>query len=99
MELMKKIAFIDSSRLYSSEHTIVGEFTYGLPDIIVYERDETTLTIGKFCSIANDVKIICGGNHRTDWISTYPFNIYINEYKTIEGNPISKGNITIGNDV
>lgn len=99
MELMKKRALMDSPKLYNNEHTTVGEFTYGLPDIVTYEGDETTLIIGRFCSIAKNVKIVCGGNHRVDWISTYPFNIFISEYAAIKGHPCSKGNITIGNDV
>jgi len=35
------------------------------------------LIIGKFCSIASDVKFIMnGGNHRTDWFTNYPFPIF-----------------------
>lgn len=35
----------------------------------------TTLRIGAFCSIAAGVQILIGGEHRVDWISTYPFNV------------------------
>lgn len=41
-----------------------------------------------------------GGNHRTDWCSTYPFNALLKEnYGYIKGHPSSKGDVTIGNDV
>lgn len=58
--------------------------------------------LGKFCSIAGDVTIFLGGNHRTDWISTYPFNV-LNELfpnaRKITGHPSTKGDVVIGNDV
>ena len=31
------------------------------------------LTIGRYCSIADKVEILLGGDHRLDWASTYPF--------------------------
>ena len=50
----------------------IGKYTYGNPNILDWD-DGTKLNIGKFCSIADNVTIILGGNHRTDWITTYPF--------------------------
>ena len=78
----------------------IGLYSYGTPEIFVYEGDSNKVKIGKFCSIANDVKIFVGGNHRVDWISTYPFRIMFNlpgQYK--DGHPSSKGDVVIGNDV
>ena len=50
----------------------IGKYTYGTP--IVHEWGEKTkLVIGKFCSIAKNVNVYLGGNHRTDWVTTYPF--------------------------
>ena len=43
-----------------------------------------------------------GGNHRVDWVTTYPFNVlpqYFSKGKDILGHPASKGDIIIGNDV
>lgn len=75
----------------------IGEYTYGNPTLIHYDKN-TTLTIGKFCSIADKVTIILGGEHDTHKLSTYPFHILMN--KAIDGDwKTSKGNITIGNDV
>lgn len=79
----------------------VGEFTYGTPKVLDW-GEGATLVIGKFCSIADDVTIFLGGNHRTDWVSTYPFNVLNDEFpnaKEIKGHPISKGDVIIGNDV
>lgn len=76
----------------------IGEWTYGNP--IIRKGDSTTrLEIGKYCSIASGVQILLGGEHRKDWVTTYPFNVIFPEAKSIEGHPASKGDISIGNDV
>jgi acetyltransferase-like isoleucine patch superfamily enzyme len=95
-----------SLRFYTKDILIgenyrIGEFSYGRPKVIAFTKD-TKLTIGKFCSIAANVKIILGADHRTDWVSTYPFpalgRIW-SEAAGVEGHPASKGDIVIGNDV
>ena len=79
-----------------------GRHTYGHENISILYGEGGELTIGSFCSIAQGVTIYLGGNHRTDWISTYPFG-HINQETFDEskgvGHPGSKGNVTIGNDV
>ena len=81
----------------------VGRFTYGYETMEVYQWGEgASLEIGAFCSISNGLKIILGGNHRTDWSTTFPFgHIFIEELggKGIQGHPQTRGNIRIGNDV
>ncbi len=62
-------------------------------------NDETKLKIGKFCSLGEDVVFILGGEHRADWITTYPFNALFSEGAHITGHPSSKGDIVVGNDV
>lgn len=85
---------------FKSQNFEIGEYTYGKPHVSF--SDEANLTIGKFCSIAPGVVIFLGGNHRVDWITTYPFN-KINDFfpsaKSILGHPETKGNVSIGNDV
>ncbi len=80
----------------------IGKHTYGVP--LVFDANKSsTLTIGDFTSISDNVRIFLDGEHRTDWVSMYPprgFNITHGTYlKTTEGHPRSKGNVTIGNDV
>ena len=58
-----------------------------------------TLQIGAFCSIADDVLILLGGEHRIDWVTTYPFSYFWPAGKNIKGFPMSKGDVIIGNDV
>ncbi|WP_212637632.1 CatB-related O-acetyltransferase [Desulfocicer vacuolatum] len=76
----------------------VGRGTYGEPTIRRW-GDATTLKVGCFCSIANNVTIFLGGNHRTDWITTYPFPVFRENAKQIKGHPASHGNVIIGHDV
>lgn len=81
----------------------IGSHTYGHLKILGWEN-ETELKIGKFCSIAKDVTILLGGEHRVDWVSTYPFSGEVfkpiwPEAEDVLGHPRSKGNVVIGNDV
>jgi len=79
----------------------IGDFTYGYPYVFSWDEN-TILKIGKYCSIANNVKIFLGGNHRIDWVTTYPFMKFKNEWpaaKIISGHPSTKGDVIIGNDV
>lgn len=89
--------FVPAYKVIHSE-IVVGEYTYGRPEIYAWDK-KTRLFIGKYCSFAKGVKIILGGEHRTDWVSTYPFSVFFDETKEIRGHPHTKGNITIGNDV
>ena len=79
-----------------------GKYTYGT--INHYTKNfpgPAVLKVGKFCSIA-DVRMLLTTNHRTDWVSTYPFgHIHQNVFNSFngEGHPNSKGDIIIGNDV
>jgi virginiamycin A acetyltransferase len=50
----------------------IGDGTYGNPRILWSEQAH--LVIGKYCSIAEGVVITLGGNHRVDWVTTYPFS-------------------------
>jgi acetyltransferase-like isoleucine patch superfamily enzyme len=79
----------------------VGKYSYGRPNIN-WNNNDAELIIGNFCSIANGVNIYLGGNHRIDWITTYPFgHIHKNIFNKFDGvgHPSTKGNVVIGNDV
>jgi len=92
---------IFTKHLLKGKQFIIGDFTYGEP-IIHYWGEGATLQIGKFCSIAGNVNIFLGGNHRIDWITTYPFSALSSFFpmaKGIVGHPATKGDIVIRNDV
>ncbi|WP_010487430.1 CatB-related O-acetyltransferase [Pseudomonas sp. S9] len=75
-----------------------GTGSYGMPEVKDF-REGTTLRIGAYCSIANGVLIVLGGDHRTNWISTYPFPAKLKEASHIKGYGGSRGDVIIGNDV
>lgn len=79
----------------------VGKHTYGVEHIkIKYAREDINLTIGKFCSIADNITIYQAGDHHADWITTYPFShkeIFDKSPKT--NHATTRGDIIIGNDV
>lgn len=78
------------------------KYSYGLENIKVRDWGEgADVKVGSFCSIADNVTIFIGGNHRTDWITTYPFG-HINQNVFPwhgKGHPATKGDVVIGNDV
>lgn len=80
---------------------VTGKYTYGTP-MFWNEISNADLYIGKFCSISQNVKILLGGNHRTDWVTTYPFgHINTDVFNKFDGSgtPTTKGDVIIGNDV
>lgn len=80
---------------------VIGDHTYGEPTILQFDQT-TRLVMGRFCSISDQVTLILGGNHRSDWITTYPFPAFKEswpEAAAIQGHPASKGDIIIGHDV
>lgn len=78
----------------------IGDHSYGNPSVRHWPPSGR-LVFGKYCSVAEEVVILLGGNHRTDWITTYPFN-EIEVWPTahsIIGHPATRGDVVIGNDV
>lgn len=93
----------------------VGKHTYGDGNIKIHSLGEgSKISIGSFCSIASNCNIYLSGNHRIDWITTYPFpafkNIWPNASNVLFTKPSEQsmmasvecygnGNVIIGNDV
>jgi chloramphenicol O-acetyltransferase type B len=76
----------------------IGAGSYG--DLTVLDWGEgATLSIGAYTSIGTAVQVFLGGEHRTDWITTFPFSALWESAKAIKGHPRSKGDVAIGNDV
>jgi len=77
---------------------VIGRGTYGWLKVID-AGEGATLKIGAFCSIAKGVTLLLGGEHHTEWISTYPFPALWRAARHIPGHPKTKGDVIIGNDV
>ena len=74
----------------------VGKRTYGELIVYYWGTKLEKLKIGSYCSIAQDVKFILGGNHYTDTVSTYPFKVKLGlESKEA----LTKGEIVLEDDV
>jgi acetyltransferase-like isoleucine patch superfamily enzyme len=79
----------------------VGAYTYGAPKVRFAEAG-AKLTIGRYGSIADGVEIMLGGNHRLDWITTYPFPALPRLWPEAvgrDGSHATNGDVTIGHDV
>lgn len=87
--------------IIQGDHIEVGEYTYGRPRIV--GQFGASRRIGKFCSIAAETMIMLGGDHRIDFITTYPFAAFADAWPEVRapagGTRISKGGVVIGNDV
>lgn len=77
----------------------VGENTYGSPAFWLWHESER-IQIGRYCSFAGEVAILGGGEHRVDWVTTYPLRVLFDDpLANKDGHPASKGPTIIGNDV
>jgi acetyltransferase-like isoleucine patch superfamily enzyme len=79
----------------------IGEFSHGRPKVRFPESGKK-LTIGRYCSIADRVEILLGGEHRMDWATTYPFSALRDLWPLapeMENYHSSRGDVTIGHDV
>ncbi|GJE09693.1 2,3,4,5-tetrahydropyridine-2,6-dicarboxylate N-acetyltransferase [Methylobacterium longum] len=79
----------------------IGAYSYGRPKVRFAESGRR-LTIGRYCSIADKVEILLGGDHRLDWASTYPFAAMrglFPDARAPEDYHASRGDVVIGHDV
>lgn len=101
INLLKKIyRRVNSFKKVTNDPRIsIGSGTYGINENSIYIWKNTDkVEIGKYCSIAPEVKIIASGEHLYNSIANYPFKAMVlkagNEFDTY-----SKGPVIIGNDV
>ena len=109
LENQASVVFLKT--IIQNPNILVGDYTYyhdfenpeNFEKNVLYHFDfeNDKLIIGKFCSIASDVKFIMnGGNHRTDWLTNYPFPIFGGLWETaMPDSWPNKGDTIIGNDV
>lgn len=78
-----------------------GKHTYGKIKTHTW-NEKAVLKVGNFCSIGENVHVYLDGNHRIDWVTTFPFghvakSIFPN-FNGV-GHPATKGDVVVGNDV
>lgn len=76
----------------------IGRGSYGGLTVLDF-GEGATVRIGAYCSFAAGVQVFLGGEHRMDWVSTYPFSALDPRHASIKGHPRTRGDVTIGNDV
>jgi acetyltransferase-like isoleucine patch superfamily enzyme len=77
----------------------VGRHSYGTPQVHVWPNGGK-LKIGHFTSIADEVHILLGGDHPTDWVTTFPLSIRLGLAGAWQdGMPSTKGDVVVGSDV
>ena len=74
----------------------VGDGVYGPLNVLMHNKGAERLRIGNFCSIANNVTFVLASEHPYRGISTYPFKVKLGMQ---ELEAVSKGDITVGDDV
>lgn len=78
----------------------MGRHSYGRPRILIFPGDKGKVTVGAFVSMAGEIDIFVGGNHRPDWVTTFPIRQQFGlEGMFEDGHPASRGEVVIGNDV
>ena len=94
------IEYFEIPPLASQAHRVtVDRFTYGNPKFLMWDEKER-IDIGSFCSIADEVVIPGGGEHRPDWITTFPLRIAFDDERAgKDGHAATKGTTTIGHNV
>ena len=77
-------------------HTKVGRHTYGVKkSTFLFERHDSDVRIGAFCSFAPEVKIHASSEH-PQAVTTYPLHRFCGEKRSFS---VAKGPVIIGNDV
>ncbi len=91
------------SQAWLKQHGLlaIGRHSYAPPALVrVFAGDSARVVIGDYCSLASDVEIMPGGNHRTDTVTTYALRQHLvpDDVERV-GEPWSKGDVEIGSDV
>lgn len=89
--------FTRAGNMFPLSCVTVGDYTYGTLNIHYYNQPEEHLSIGRYCSIANNVNFFTGGGHAFSHITSYPFKNRVTRNAIKEA--MSKGPITIEDDV
>ena len=81
--------------VFDIDAVTVGKATYGMLNVVT-SGINAHLTIGNYCSIADNVTFILSAEHPMNTISTYPFKAKL---LSQGAEALSKGNITVADDV
>ncbi|WP_287812258.1 CatB-related O-acetyltransferase [Pseudomonas sp.] len=75
----------------------IGAASYGKPEVVEF-GDDTTFRVGAYSSIAEEVTVLLGGGHRTDWVTCFPFPAFVDGLEEAGDYKPTKGDVVIGSD-
>ncbi|HEP1839293.1 TPA: CatB-related O-acetyltransferase [Streptococcus suis] len=82
---------------FDINQVMVGNYSYGELQVKTFGDRQHKLKIGSFVSIAQGTKFLLAGEHDYSRLTTFPIEKYVLKKSSAE--PISKGDIVIGDDV
>lgn len=85
------------SVVFNMDTVSVGNYTYGGLCVKNYGDKSTRLMIGHYCSIAQNSEFCLAGEHSYHTVSTFPLEKY--GFHSRDNEPLSKGDIILGDDV
>jgi len=86
-----------AGNMFPIERVRIGDYSYGVLNVHYYFQPEEKLTIGRYCSIADNVHFFLGGGHKYTNIMSFPFKNVITKNEIAEAT--TKGPIVLGDDV
>lgn len=86
-----------AGNIFPIDKVSIGKHTYGTLNVHCYNQPEEHLSIGAYCSIADNTCFMLGGEHDYKTLMTYPFKNRITKNEIQEA--ITKGPIVIEDDV
>mgnify|MGYP001003489113 CR=1 FL=1 len=81
---------------FPMDKVTVGNYTYGNLIVRSWGADNEGLNIGNFCSIADNVTFLMGGEHDYSRFLSFPYDAF---FVSHEADVKAKGPITLGDDV
>lgn len=84
--------------VFPVEKVSVGNATYGGLKVLAFGNPDESLSIGSYCSIAESVTFVLGGEHGYRTLSTFPLWTHVLGHES-NGYTPTKGPITVEDDV
>lgn len=80
----------------TERHYRAGPGVRGRPYVMVHRGDRARVVAGAGAAFGRGVVCLTGGNHRADWITTFALREVYGLPGAYVGNPISRGDIVVG---
>jgi len=97
---IRRVLGASPSRHVLPDYIKIGRGTYGVDrNSFAGLSPDCPVSIGRYCSFGPEIMIFCKTDHRVDLPATYPIRTLLSEPGKGNMDAITRGPITIGNDV